>query len=152
MRSLRKHVLLALALLVSLLATGLQAQDQKEAQPYPFVPGEVLVRFKPGVGVAAAAQIVPGAIEEKTFEIVPDLKLIRLPATVDVMEAVRLYAQHPNVLYAQPNFLHHTMQQAQLTPDDTSYSQMWALNNTGQTGGTPDADIDAPEAWDLSTG
>lgn len=152
MRSLRKHVLLALALLVSLLATGLQAQDQKELQPYPFVPGEILVRLKPGLGVAAAAQIIPGAVEEKTFEIVPELKLIRLPANVDVMEAVRLYAQHPNVLYAQPNFLHHTTQQAELTPDDTSYSQLWALNNTGQTSGTPDADIDAPEAWDLSTG
>lgn len=152
MRPWRKYIVLALTLLMGLLATGLQAQDQKEAQPYPFVPGEILVRFKPALGVAAAAQIVPGAVEEKTFEIVPELKLIRLPANVDVMEAVRLYAQHPNVLYAQPNFLHRTMQQAQLTPNDTNYNQMWALNNTGQTGGTPDADIDAPEAWDLSTG
>jgi len=29
---------------------------------------------------------------------------------------------------------------------------MYGLNNTGQTGGTIDADIDAPEAWDISTG
>ncbi|NEO56228.1 MAG: S8 family serine peptidase [Okeania sp. SIO3B5] len=29
---------------------------------------------------------------------------------------------------------------------------MWALHNTGQTGGTADADIDAPEAWDIQTG
>jgi subtilisin family serine protease len=152
MRSLRKHVLLALVLLVSLLTTGLQAQDQKGQEPYPFVPGELLVRLKPGVGVAAMAQVVPGATVERTFEIVPDLHLIRLPAGVDVRGAIRLYTQRPEVLYAEPNFLYHTMQQAQLTPDDTSYSQLWALNNTGQTGGTPDADIDAPEAWDLSTG
>ena len=26
------------------------------------------------------------------------------------------------------------------------------MKNTGQTGGTPDADIDAPEAWDICTG
>jgi hypothetical protein len=146
-----KYVVLALVCFIVLFTTGLQAQDQKE-QPYPFVPGELLVRLKPGLGVAAAAQIVPGAKIEKEFELVPGLQLIRLPATVDVMEAVRLYSQHPSVLYAQPNFLHHTMQEAHLTPDDTSYNQMWALNNTGQTGGTPDADIDAPEAWDLSTG
>jgi subtilisin family serine protease len=38
------------------------------------------------------------------------------------------------------------------TPNDPNYPQQWGLNNTGQTGGTPDADIDAPEAWDLSTG
>jgi len=29
---------------------------------------------------------------------------------------------------------------------------MWGLNNIGQTGGTIDADIDAPEAWDVTTG
>lgn len=29
---------------------------------------------------------------------------------------------------------------------------MWGLHNTGQTGGTEDADIDAPEAWDIHTG
>jgi alpha-tubulin suppressor-like RCC1 family protein len=28
----------------------------------------------------------------------------------------------------------------------------WGLNNTGQTGGKSDADIDAPEAWKISTG
>jgi|GEM_PF-1207411 len=39
-----------------------------------------------------------------------------------------------------------------LLPDDTSLSQLWGMHNTGQTGGTPDADIDAMEAWDLTTG
>jgi subtilisin family serine protease len=38
------------------------------------------------------------------------------------------------------------------TPNDPDYPLLWALNNTGQTGGTPDADIDAPEAWDIETG
>jgi subtilisin family serine protease len=39
------------------------------------------------------------------------------------------------------------------TPNDSSYaSQQWGLNNTGQNNGVPDADIDAPEAWDLTTG
>jgi subtilisin family serine protease len=38
------------------------------------------------------------------------------------------------------------------TPNDPDYPLLWGLNNTGQTGGTPDADIDAPEAWDIETG
>ncbi|MCP3978265.1 MAG: S8 family serine peptidase [bacterium] len=37
-------------------------------------------------------------------------------------------------------------------PDDPQYSQQWALNNTGQTGGTAGADIDAEAAWDITTG
>lgn len=39
-----------------------------------------------------------------------------------------------------------------LLPDDASFSQLWGMHNTGQTGGTADADIDAQEAWDLTTG
>ena len=39
-----------------------------------------------------------------------------------------------------------------LTPNDTYYDQQWGLHNIGQDGGTPDADIDAPEAWDITTG
>ncbi len=37
-------------------------------------------------------------------------------------------------------------------PSDPMFDQQWALDNTGQSGGTPDADIDAPEAWDITTG
>ncbi len=40
------------------------------------------------------------------------------------------------------------------TPTDPAFvsGALWGLRNTGQNGGTPDADIDAPEAWDFSTG
>ena len=38
------------------------------------------------------------------------------------------------------------------TPNDPSFSSQWHLHNTGQTGGLNDADIDAPEAWDITTG
>lgn len=42
------------------------------------------------------------------------------------------------------------------TPSDALFGQQYALHNTGQTingvVGLPDADIDAPEAWDLHTG
>ncbi|MEM1170386.1 MAG: S8 family serine peptidase, partial [Cyanobacteria bacterium P01_H01_bin.35] len=37
-------------------------------------------------------------------------------------------------------------------PNDTFFNLMWGLHNTGQTGGTSDADIDALEAWDIQTG
>jgi|GEM_PF-4606218 len=37
-------------------------------------------------------------------------------------------------------------------PPDAPPSTQWAMNNTGQSGGRVDADIDAPEAWQLSRG
>ncbi len=41
---------------------------------------------------------------------------------------------------------------ADVIPNDTNFSLQYAMHNTGQTGGTPDADIDAPAAWALHTG
>lgn len=38
------------------------------------------------------------------------------------------------------------------TPDDPQYDQQWHYHNTGQQGGTVDADIDLPEAWDIEKG
>ena len=68
---------------------------------------------------------------------------------VTVSDALAAYrAVNPFVLSVEPDrYLH-----AQVTPNDPGFSSLWGLNNTGQTGGTADADIDAPEAWDLTTG
>ena len=37
-------------------------------------------------------------------------------------------------------------------PNDPLLNDQWQWLNTGQTGGTPDADIDADRAWDITTG
>ena len=37
-------------------------------------------------------------------------------------------------------------------PGDTLFVDQWHLHNTGQGGGKPDADVDAPEAWALEQG
>lgn len=58
-------------------------------------------------------------------------------------------SRHSKVAAAQYN---HEVTLRTTTPNDPSYGSQWALNNTGQTGGTSDADIDAPEAWDIATG
>ncbi|NJD51399.1 MAG: hypothetical protein FIB07_00855 [Candidatus Methanoperedens sp.] len=49
---------------------------------------------------------------------------------------------------AEPNYIVKALKR----PDAPEFDQLWGLDNTGQTGGTPDADIDAPEAWNISTG
>ena len=39
---------------------------------------------------------------------------------------------------------------ATAVPNDPRFGELYGLNNTGQTGGTADADIDAPEGWDAA--
>ncbi|MHC4645462.1 MAG: S8 family serine peptidase [Planctomycetota bacterium] len=64
----------------------------------------------------------------------------------------------PGVEYAELNYIVSICR----TPDDALYPVQWSLNNVGQDypvsgrfnfpPGTPDSDIDAPRAWDKSTG
>ena len=71
-----------------------------------------------------------------------------LDSNVSVKDALKKLRKNPAVLYAEPDYI----VSASVTPDDSSYASLWGMNNTGQTGGVADADIDAPEAWDISTG
>jgi thermitase len=50
------------------------------------------------------------------------------------------------VSYAEPNFI----LSASSVPNDPRFSELYGLNNVGQTGGLVDADIDAPEGWDAA--
>ena len=52
------------------------------------------------------------------------------------------------VRYVEPDFVITTS----ATPNDPSYSRLWGLNNSGQTGGVADADMDVAEAWDVTSG
>ncbi len=57
-------------------------------------------------------------------------------------------ATNDQVEYFEPNII-YTLDNI---PNDARFGELWALNNTGQASGTVDADIDAPEAWDITTG
>lgn len=117
-----------------------------------FVPNRLIVRL---VNTASAADVaeslVPFAAQWKSrFTHVFNGGVIELDAAheADLLDTARRLSAHPAVLYAQPDYVHHT----QVIPNDTRFSDLWNLHNTGQTGGTSDADIDAPEAWDVFTG
>ena len=55
---------------------------------------------------------------------------------------------NPHVQFFEPDATVET----QRTPNDPDFDSLWGLNNLGQTGGTLDADIDAAEAWNITTG
>ncbi len=69
-------------------------------------------------------------------------------ADLTVEEALSQLFIDNRVLFAEPDYIVEAIDQI---PDDARYEELWGLNNTGQTGGTNDADIDALEAWDIST-
>jgi len=93
--------------------------------------------------------IFAGTVVNREYdEIAPGLTVVKLPEGMSVADAFIQFNQSANVLYAEPNYKYKLL----AIPRDPMFSDMWGLNNTGQTGGTEDADIDAPEAWDIQTG
>ncbi|MFQ6107436.1 MAG: S8 family serine peptidase [Thermoplasmata archaeon] len=114
-----------------------------------YVPGELLVAFRPGIA-ASRAQVTRKALGAVTIEEFSEIGVQhwRLPAGLSVGKAIRELSANPNVLYAEPNYIRY----ANVIPNDTHRNDLWGLHNIGQTGGTMDADIDALEAWAVQTG
>lgn len=112
-----------------------------------YVPGEVLVKFRRGVAARDRQSLATEmqALESRTLG---RLAIERVRIAGGVEEAVARFSRDPRVEYVEPNFYVH----ASILPNDSLLSRLWGLRNSGQTGGTPDADVSAENAWDVTTG
>ena len=81
------------------------------------------------------------------YQILPNLYEARITGKT-LYETLQNLAPSNKVDLVQPN----AKITANAIPNDPSFSKLYALNNTSQTGGRFDADIDGPEAWDSFTG
>ncbi len=121
-----------------------------------YVPRDLLVRFSPKSDgkqrdIAEKKQILSSLGEatiKRNYTIVPGLSLVKLPIGTTVKDSLTVYNNASGILYAEPNYKIYL---ASTSPNDPCFSKQWDLHNTGQSGGTEDADIDAPEAWDIAT-
>ncbi len=122
-----------------------------------YVPSEVLVRFKlkdngeqrsAGEKAEILSSLGGGSIV-RSYKLVPELSLVKLPQGISVESALATFGTSSDIIHIQPNYIYHAFS---TFPNDPcgpvpNGGDQWGLHNTGQTGGTPDADIDAPEAW-----
>ncbi len=127
---------------------AIRRADFEHGQKY--IPDEVLVRFKPGTSRAAmlSSHARVGGTIKREFTSVDRLHLVKLSGGTSLKAALHTYRRNPSVLYAEPNYLVHAL----VLPNDPLFSQQWALSNSGQDGGTAGADIDAQQAWGITTG
>ena len=88
--------------------------------------------------------------------------ILEVPDGTDITDAVKKYAALVGIIeLAEPVYKisldkmpgkDTTPIRFEWTPGDPRYAEQWHYNNTGQSGGTVDADIDLPEAWDIEKG
>ena len=132
------------ALLLLLLALGASPAGGARADEV-----ELIVGFRSGVTAAGQDQAVRGAggtTGRRFGRIRARVVRVRGAAARTALE------RNPHVRYVEPN----RRVSLDALPNDARFGELWGLHNTGQTvgglPGTPDADVDAPEAWDVTTG
>ena len=143
-----------------------------------FVPGEFLVKFKndtdiPNPKIEEYNDKYKVYSFEKIFSnsentILDKIYVLKVPKNSNILSIIEDYESLSEVVYAEPNYilclgleprnLHISIPTSiyelrlYLNTIDPYFNKQWALENTGQRGGTPDADIDALEAWGIETG
>ena len=114
-----------------------------------FVPGELILQFRPEVAQEVRLSVLESARLHKIAELLGTKALhVSLPKGANILETAAALRKRPQIEYAEPNYYRYL----EAVPNDPRFGEMYGLDNTGQTGGTPDADIDAPEAWDIAFG
>jgi len=121
----------------------------KKKHPARFVANELIVKFKPHVSTQDIQDLlsITGANVKSEIEQLRYYVLM-LPGGLSVGSALNIYQQNDAIDIVEPNYIIPL----QVVPDDPEFTTQWALDNTGQTGGLVDADIDAVEAWGIEQG
>jgi len=144
----RSQLLFGLAMaLVVLSTTGGSPLQSSPGEP-EFVAGEVLIRFQPGALPDRVSAIRDELGAQDLHRFASGGLHWKLGPGVSVEQAIERFRNHPLVRFIEPNYV----LSIDVVPNDPRLGELWGLINTGQTGGTPDADIDADMAWNVSTG
>ncbi|MBF2055559.1 MAG: S8 family serine peptidase [Candidatus Sericytochromatia bacterium] len=132
---------------------GFRIQSQ-QAGAAGHVAGELLLKLKDAKDLPDVVQSFQSArlsLEKQETLTGLQRKLVHMTlkdkSEAQLQRALKHLQKHPKIAYAEPNYLIELHN----TPNDL-HPSLWGLNNTGQTGGSTDSDIDAPEAWAIETG
>jgi len=117
-----------------------------------YVPGEVIVKFKKSAPSLSIQKLSTSfnLIEQKRYKNFDNLYLFKTEDgdKAKIEDKIKALKNEDIIEYAEPNYIRKALKM----PNDPYFSYQWGLNNTGQTGGTYDADINCPEGWDITTG
>lgn len=133
----------------------------------PHVLGRVLVKVKPNAPFKALSAVEKklGAKTVKTYSFVEGLRVFQFDPTIDVREAIKAFASNEAVIYAEPDYLYSIDEitehddesepaptDSTATLNDPEFPRQWSLENKGQTGGKPNADLNAELMWTHAVG
>ncbi len=121
-----------------------------------FVEGEVLIRLQQNGNIKTVLNNFQGfngtdtnlEIDRKISKRM-NIWLLKFNKNIPHQAFLDALYMNDNVMEVQSN---HSVELRNTIPNDIDYSSQWQYNNTGQSGGTVGADLDAELAWDVTTG
>jgi len=147
-----------------------------------YVPGEIIVKFKPGkekaffnsVGVREIGVNLKRDLK-LNFDHLSVLKIDQNKNKSSMEETLKTLRNNPNVVYAEPNFIYSvnpirgqafSMKKVEAspfaevnvaTPNDPRFQELWGLRNTGSnepkgSAGVEGVDVNAMNAWNITSG
>ncbi|MFI6645425.1 S8 family serine peptidase [Streptomyces sp. NPDC050504] len=110
------------------------------------------VRLDPALSrVQAEAELQSEGLEiVAKLNFADNLYEVRATSSVDSLAASLALHENPRFIFAEPSFIECIPQR--FSPADPRYADQWQWNNTGASGGTTGADVDAEKAWDHTFG
>ncbi len=122
---------------------------QQLPQEGSFSGREIIVRFAVGIEQSESEALMQ-ELEAARIKTIPALtiEVWKLANEDAMLRAINLLNEHHAVIYAEPNY----KLSANIIPNDPEFSELWGLQNLGQSGGLVGADIGASSAWNVETG
>lgn len=142
----------AAALLCCGLSTAALAKSPAKNYDQAHIPGQAIVAFDRGVSLEAKEAVIAGNGAKVLHVFKSGAMLVEFRGKINpTLESmlVNTLAQEKNVKYVEANTLLYA---DAVVPNDPRFGELYGLHNDGVAGGTADADIDAPEAWTMTTG
>ena len=164
---------------LAVLSTSAVAKSLQSLEA-PFIPGEVLVKVKPGhMGKFLAKKSLLGAEVKKEMRLIAGDYLLLKTDNKSTLSLLNDLNSLSEVSFAEPNYIYKTIKttatvesmlfgsvkenHSALAPNDALYGKLWGLQNTGanepdrnggysKTPGVSGADVDAERAWSITKG
>jgi len=137
----RTRLVLGIAALIAVCAALMPGA----AQAADYVPGVVLVGYRPGPVASVAKDLAIKMGVRAVASAAPSAQVVRLPAGVTVAAAVAQLRRQPGVAYAVPDYIAHAA--GSWLPNDPGRADRPSGWQAMQWNFLPTIGVNAPEAW-----
>ena len=109
-----------------------------DANQLPYEPGRVIVKYRPGLTMAALSSVASSVSASPTVPLpYANFEILKIPDNADPAAVADALDDRPEVEYAQPAY----RMELHWTPNDPMYAQQWNFPA-----------IDMERAWDINRG